>query len=194
LVFLLNLYFKRLPAYAFQENILYLRPKVKAPADPDSPWYDEIPVGKNTLSSIVKDMCAEGGIAKKTNHSLRATGASAMFRANVPEKIIQKTTGHRSLDALRTYEWISKDQYKTVSKVLMGNVSYENKDDQAGVCQQEKQCVAEVPHAASLSRVFDDLTNCSIGNLTVNINPTITLASKVENEFENIVGAACLDY
>ena len=46
----------------------------------------------------------------------------------------------------------------------MGNVSYENKNDQAGVCQQEKQCVAEVP---SLSRVFGDLTNCSIGNLTV---------------------------
>ena len=33
--------------------------------------YAEAAVGKNTLSVIVKDMCAETGIGKKTNHSLQ---------------------------------------------------------------------------------------------------------------------------
>ena len=46
----------------------------------DSPWYEEMPVGKNTLSTMV-EMCVEGGIAMKTNHSLRATGTSAMSQA-----------------------------------------------------------------------------------------------------------------
>ena len=37
----------------------------------------------------------------KTNHSLRATAASELFCANVPEKLIQERTGHKSLQALR---------------------------------------------------------------------------------------------
>lgn len=29
-----------------------------------------------------------------TNHILRATGATCLFNAGMPEKVIQKTTGH----------------------------------------------------------------------------------------------------
>ena len=57
---------------------------------------------------MVKKMCTEAGFDNKTNHSLRATGTSVMFRANIPEKIIQKITGHRSIEALRSYERISE--------------------------------------------------------------------------------------
>ena len=46
---------------------------------------------------------------KKTNHSLRATGASELFKRGVPEKIVQERTEHRSLEALRTYERSSED-------------------------------------------------------------------------------------
>lgn len=67
---------------------------------------------------MVKEMCAECGIELKTNHSLWATGASAMFQANVPEKIIQSITAH-SVDALRKYERVSTEQHQVVSKVLM---------------------------------------------------------------------------
>ena len=53
---------------------------------------------------MVKSMFAMIGVSGKTNHSLRATGASMMFQAGVPEKIVQERTGHRSLEALRMYE------------------------------------------------------------------------------------------
>ena len=54
---------------------------------------------------MFKDMCSEAHISgHKTNHSLRATGASELFEAGVPEKIIKERTGHRSLEALRLYE------------------------------------------------------------------------------------------
>ena len=50
---------------------------------------------------MVQKMCADAGISgKKTNHNLRATGASQRFQAYVPEKVIQERTGHRSLEAL----------------------------------------------------------------------------------------------
>ena len=56
------------------------------------------------------------GIGKKTNHSLCATDASVMFRVHVPEK---KTTGHRSIETLSSYERVSTEQHKAVSKVLI---------------------------------------------------------------------------
>ena len=69
---------------------------------------------------MVKDMCAEAGIVDcKTNHSLWATGATALFNASVPEKIIQKTTGHRSVTALHSYERILTEQHQAVGRVMM---------------------------------------------------------------------------
>ena len=119
---------------------------------------------------MVREMCAEAGIGFKTNHSLRASGASAMFRANVPEKIIQKTTGHRSIEALRSYERISTIQQKAVSKVLVANTTYENAEVDAKQDKKPKEATRSVTDG--LSRVFGDMTNCTLGNIAVNINPT----------------------
>ena len=74
------------------------------------------PVGKNKLGSFVSEICTEAGIPCKTNHSLRATGATTLFQSKVPEKIIQKTTGHRSLEALRKYEHTLTEQHQDVQR------------------------------------------------------------------------------
>ena len=64
-------------------------------------------------------MCEEAGIFEhKTNHSLRATGASVMFNAVVPDKLICDITGHRST-ALQLYECPTVQQKQAVSKVLV---------------------------------------------------------------------------
>ena len=173
---------KRLPKYAFENDLLYLRPKLKGPSDPDVPWYEERSVGKNSLASLMKDMSAEAGISIKTNHSLRATGASNLFHANVPERIIQKTTGHKSVEALRTYERVSEDQYKSVSKVLMMNSSYTPEAETTA--QRENLAVhTKRDSGMCLSKVLGDMTNCSIGHITVNVNPVICM-KKTEKEIE----------
>ena len=64
---------------------------------------------------MVADMCNDAQIPRRTNHSLRATGASVLFQGNVPEKIIQKTTGHRSVESLRLYERTSDKQHEAVT-------------------------------------------------------------------------------
>lgn len=94
LVYLPDLYLNCLPQFTFDKDVHYCKPKRYTSHDETQPWYDCIPVGKNKLSSMIKDMCADSGVDTKTNHSLRATGASAMFRANVPEQIIQSITSH----------------------------------------------------------------------------------------------------
>ena len=41
---------------------------------------------------MVKNMCDEAGIVgNKSNHSLRVAGASSLFDAGVPERIIQQS-------------------------------------------------------------------------------------------------------
>ena len=45
----------------------------------------------------------------------------------------KKTTGHRSIEALRSYEQVSLEQETPVSKVLMSNINYENAGVQASV-------------------------------------------------------------
>lgn len=45
-----------------------------------------------------------------TYHTLRACGSWELFRSNVPEKLVQQRTEHRSLEALRKYEHIAEEQ------------------------------------------------------------------------------------
>ena len=57
-------------------------------------------------------------LVKKTNHSMRATGASALFNAGLPEKLIRGVTGHRS-KALQLYERPTTEQLQETSAVLV---------------------------------------------------------------------------
>ena len=78
LVFLLDLYLTNLPVEAFERDIFYMKPKPIAPQGAGRPWFDPVPIGKEKLRTMVKDMCAAAGITeRKTNHSLRATGADS---------------------------------------------------------------------------------------------------------------------
>ena len=77
------------------------------------------PVGKHTLNDKMKKMCNMAGLSgNKTNHSLRATGATHMYESGVPEKLIQERTGHHSLEALQSYERSNAGQHQTVSAIL----------------------------------------------------------------------------
>ena len=116
---ILDTYIDKLPKDAFKKDIFYVRSLAKLSDDQNEPWYSSVPVGKNTLNNKVKTMCSKAKIeGNKTNHSLRATGATALFESGVPEKVIQERTGHRSVEALRTYEHISEKQHIQVSSIL----------------------------------------------------------------------------
>ena len=119
-VHLLDLYISKLPSTILEsKSLFYLRPLQNVPSDQAAPWYTTTPVGRNTLSLMIRNMCHDIGISgKKTNHSLRATSVTKMFQAQVPEKIIQERTGHRSLAPLRMYERTTEEQHKAASTIL----------------------------------------------------------------------------
>ena len=60
---------------------------------------------------------------KKTNQSLRATGASAIVAASVPQKLIKSVNRHKSSKALEIYERPTVKQLKAVSKVMANSGS-----------------------------------------------------------------------
>ena len=87
----------------------YLSPLCKPKPDQ---WYSRSPVGHtcNTLSSTVSRLCKLAGISGyKTNHSLRATGATRLYHNNVDEQLIMAVTGHKSIDGVRSYKRTSED-------------------------------------------------------------------------------------
>ena len=49
--------------------------------------------GEHKLARMVKEIFCKIGVTGKTNNSSRATGASTLFEANVPEKLIQDKLG-----------------------------------------------------------------------------------------------------
>ena len=83
------------------------------------PWYFSDAYPRKKLQTLLKLMCKEAAIEGNfTNHSLHATGTTAPCDGGVPECIIQKRTGHRSLDALRTYERVTPSQERDVAQIL----------------------------------------------------------------------------
>ena len=68
---------------------------------------------------------------------------------------MQKTTGHRSIEALRSYVRVSLQQEKSPSKVLMSNVSFENAGVEASVKEKNDS-------SNDTGRVFGDLSNSQV--------------------------------
>ena len=169
-VHLLDLYIHKLPEkIRSEQGLFYVRPLQLKPLDELSPWFCDVPVEKNTLQSKLKTMCAHASIeGNKTNHSIRATGASELFHANVPEKMIQERTGHRSVVALHTYERTAHSQHQAISYILLSaapGCSYQSST--VGVSQQSNvdiNCHSSIPTGAGngVQLNFLSLTGCTI--------------------------------
>ena len=125
---ILDKYFQVLPEDAKSKDVFYLKPLKNVPTVANAPWFSSVPIGRNKLNGLLKEMCAEAGITGNfTNHSLRAYGATTLFQSGVPEKLIQQRTGHRSIDALRQYERTSESQLVEISNIISGGESDEHK-------------------------------------------------------------------
>ena len=83
-VALLDLYFSKVPQHLVKPDTpFYLKPLPFAPTG-TNPWYWDESLPKHKIQFMVKDMFKEAHIQGHfTNHSLRATGTTALFDAVV---------------------------------------------------------------------------------------------------------------
>ena len=164
-----------MPKGAIEKDLFYCKPLSIVPKDESSPWYCVVPVGKNMLANLVKDMCSEAGLeGKKTNHSLRVAGATCLFEAGVPERVIQKCTGHRCLQSLREYERVSNNQEMAVSRVLSGEVDHYEPNLKDETSASECKEGIELAHPSPSTSNSESATAPGIqyNNCTVNVYGT----------------------
>ena len=93
----------------------YLQPKRKIS---DGVWFQDRQAGVNRLRDTIKEVCKNAGLPGfYSNHSLRSTCATKLYRNNVDEQLIQEITGHRSL-AVRSYKRTSDKMRKMASNCV----------------------------------------------------------------------------
>ena len=107
---------------------------------------------------MVKQMFQEASIVGKfSNHSLRATGATTLFDANVPEAIIQKRSGHSSTKALRMYERMTPQQDLAVSKILQSERKLSFKEAKQGIDVNKEDTDYDISFSKEDLDIFEDV-------------------------------------
>ena len=100
------------------DNSFYLRSLSKANS---KIWYYRKAAGKKTLGNVVRKIMAKVGFTGHyTNHSLRRSSATKLYDNNIPEKVVQETTGHRSVEGVRANKTTSSTMKRKMSDVLPG--------------------------------------------------------------------------
>ena len=178
-VLILDLYLSKLPC---NPTAFYMQPLPKVPTDPLHPWFQRSPIGVNPLKNMMPNISRLSGIhTRYTNHSLRATAATRMFAAGVPEKIIADRTGHKSAKALRQYERTSDAQLQAAGLAVSEQKPFSlESTDRKPLMALENTAVKEEEEAVEkkhnpacidekLKRILPTFTG-SMSNCTININ------------------------
>ena len=84
-------------------DALFQRPKHNV-TDSDSIWYDNVALGKNRLSRMMRDISELSKCSEiYTNHSVRATAITALSASNFDTRTIATLSGHRNQESIRSY-------------------------------------------------------------------------------------------
>ena len=100
-------------------------PKPKPPASETDPWYQNMPVGINTLSNKMKTISKSAKCSKLyTNHCLRSTCITTLDQAGFETRDIMAVSGHRSETSIKTYTKTSDVRKKEMSEKISRQLNY----------------------------------------------------------------------
>lgn len=99
------------------------RPRRTVSSD-DVVWYDNAPVGRNTLNSLMKKISITANLSKKyTNHCVRATCITNLDQNGVDTRHIMSISGHKSETAIRSYSSrLCEERKRQIFEVLSNSV------------------------------------------------------------------------
>ena len=128
----------------------------------DKVWYENRPLGKNKLSSLMKEISVEAGLSRTyTNHSVRATAITLWANAGLTDREIMAISGHRNEASLRSYHnQPSVNQLRKCSDVLT-----------VALCEDEEVQTSAVQQSTATRSPFQQLPCTSS---TININSVST--------------------
>lgn len=127
-------------------------------------WYSSQPKGVNKIKKVVTNIMEKANITGKfTNHSLRASAATRLFRNGVEEQLVAYVTGHRS-NAIQNYKRISNEQTSSISSIIQCNST-----TSAGIIVQEPCCSSEpkAPKLSNAAELFGSGNTINIGTINI---------------------------
>ena len=133
---------------------LYMRPKHKIQP---KQWYEDIGLGINTISPIVKRLCLlagfkQGKFEKFVNHSCRSKLLTRMFGKNQDEQIIMEVGGHRFVAGVRMYKHTSDKIRCQASAAIQGAIKV---GEDILVCDENGNIIKSNEAENSESEVFE---------------------------------------
>ena len=156
-------------------------------------WYSNQVVGQNSISKVVKQMMKDANIEGFfTNHSLRRTGGTRLFRGGIDRKLVKETTGHHS-DAVDAYQITSDNQRAEMSKIIReepseivskiqeSNQSDKEKSGDIGQNYNDSKH-REMCNCQINSSNVGEIVNQLIGSLKKGTKTTIKLQIKIQNK------------
>lgn len=160
-------------------STLYLRPKTKWCYSTEF-WYENRPVGHNTLSLTYKRICKLAGVeGQYSNHSGRATAATRLLKAGVPDKMALARTGHRTLESLREYQSLNETDNKQASDALSSccdsEISLKEKCSVEILCQSDD--VSDEVLSQALECYESSTTKSNVGCNSLNLDGMFVNAS-----------------
>ena len=113
------------------DSDVFIFPKKGACRDPrvrceeDGEWFTDRPIGKNTISKFVKQMCRYAGIdttgRKIANSSVRNYLVGCLRENGISDKVIQSYTTHESVLSLNNYDHITTTKAAQVTGHLFSS-------------------------------------------------------------------------
>ncbi|PSM47386.1 integrase [Chroococcidiopsis sp. CCALA 051] len=77
------------------------------------------PLTRAAADLILRAACQRARIRGASTHSFRRTALTSMSNANVPIRVIQEISGHKSLTALQRYLEVKPDQVESAISLLV---------------------------------------------------------------------------
>ena len=102
---------------------MWQRPK-KNVEEEDDVWYDNSPVGRDSLSNMMKKISIAAGCSKiYTNHCLRATTCTLLDHAGCKSRDIMSVSGHKSETSIKHYVRTSEETKEEMSDIISATLN-----------------------------------------------------------------------
>ena len=107
--------------------------------DPELPWYNDAPVGKDTLNNVLKKFCIKANVSKiYTKHSLRDSVVDTLDSNNFEARHIMAQTRHKSESSIHQYMTkCPSSKKREMSECLASNLQSQPTKEEA---YQHHQC------------------------------------------------------
>lgn len=158
---------------------LFQRPKQSTPQN-GAPWYENKPLGVNTLGSMMKEISKAAKLSKTyTNHCVRASAITLWSEAGLASRHIMKISGHKSEQSLKHYnDRPSTAQLRNCSDIVSVALGHQNPIETPSHALQIPLTTASSVNSLNtpfgLHSIPNFFNTCSINKVKVTVNPSFS--------------------